>query len=133
MEAEVIIMRGVIRYLVVMVAALRVAWWHRRLPLDQLVERVRQVPKLPTSLRDPAAFRVIVHRWYGRLPPRGLRACLKQSYLLLDLWSRCALDPVFHLGVRTVDGKKDGHAWLTVEGFDCADTPEDGYRETFVA
>jgi len=63
----------------------------------------------------------------------GLRSCLKRSYLLLDLWARCGLEPEFHLGVRTVEGDKDGHAWLTVEGFNGGENPEDGYEETFVA
>ena len=119
--------------LVVIMAAMRVAWLCRRLPLDQLIERIRRVPTLPKGLRRPVAFQKVVNRWYRWLPPRGFRSCLKRSYLLLDLWSRCGLEPEFHLGVRTVDGTKDGHAWLTVEGFDGAEIPADGYQETFVA
>lgn len=115
------------------IAAVRVARLNRRLPLDQLVERIRQVPALPLGLRKPEAFQAAVNRWYRWVPPRGLRSCLKRSYLLLDLWTRCGLQPEFHLGVRTVDGVHDGHAWLTVEGFDGGDNPKDGYEDAFVA
>ncbi len=114
-------------------ASLRVAWWSRCMPLDQLVERIRRVPVLPENLRRPEVFQALVNRWYTWLPPMGLRSCLKRSYLLLDLWARCGLEPEFHLGVRTVEGVPDGHAWLTLEGFDGGENPEDGYHETFVA
>jgi len=103
------------------------------MPLDQLVERIRRVPVLPENLRRPEVFQALVNRWYTWLPPMGLRSCLKRSYLLLDLWARCGLEPEFHLGVRTVEGVPDGHAWLTLEGFDGGENPEDGYHETFVA
>ncbi len=114
-------------------AAVRVAWLSRRLPLDQLVEGLRRVPLLPHGLRNPEAFQAAVNRSYRWLPPHGLRSCLKRSYLLLDLCTRCGLRPEFHLGVRMVDGVHDGHAWVTVEGFDGLDEPENGYHETFVA
>ena len=119
--------------LLVLVASVRISWLCRRLPLDQLVERIRRVPVLPESFRKPEVFQEVVNRWYGRLPPRNLRSCLKRSYLLLDLWTRCGLRPEFHLGVRTVAGAKNGHAWLTVEGFDGGGAIEDGYEDAFVA
>ncbi len=118
---------------VVMLAAIRVTWLCRRLPLDELVERIRRVPVLPRFLRGPDAFRSLVDRWYRWLPPRGFRPCLKRSYLMLDLWSRCGMNPEFHLGVRQVDGKPDGHAWLTVEGLEIGEHNEDGYEDAFVA
>lgn len=133
METRGLMLTRMFAGMMVGLAALRVAWLHRRLPLDQLVEGIRQVPALPHGLRKPEVFQAIVNRWYRWLPPRGLRSCLKRSYLLLDLWTRCGLQPQFHLGVRKVDGVQDGHAWLTVEGFDGGGDPEDGYQETFVA
>lgn len=126
-------MRPFVMHLVVVMASIRVSRLCRRLPLDQLVDRIRRVPVLPARFQRPEIFQEIVNRWYSWLPPRGLRSCLKRSYLLLDLWTRCGLHPEFHLGVRSVEGKRDGHAWLTVEDFDGADDPEDGYQETFVA
>ena len=114
-------------------ASLRVSRYCRRLPLDRLIERLRRVPVLPDSLRRPEDFESLVNHWYRWLPPRGYRPCLKRSYLLLDLWSRCGLEPKFHLGVSMVEGTRDGHAWLTVEGFDGAENLEDEYHETFVA
>ena len=120
-------------HLLVVLVSVRVAWFCRRLPLDHLVERIRRVPALPEGLRRPEAFQDVVNRWYPWLPPRGLRSCLKRSYLLLDLWTRCGLEPEFHLGLRTVEGTRDGHAWLTVEGFDSAENLDDGYDETYVA
>ncbi len=119
--------------LMVILAALRVNRYCRRLPLDELIERIRRVPVLPESLRRPEVFVALVNYWYRWLPPRGFRPCLKRSYLLLDLWSRCGLEPKFHLGIRTGEGARDGHAWLTVEGFDEGCDAGDGYEETFVA
>ena len=119
--------------LTVALAALRVNWYCRRLPLDRLIERIRRVPTLPERLRRPEDFEALVNRWYRWLPPRGFRPCLKRSYILLDLWSRCGLEPKFHLGIRTNGGWRDGHAWLTVDGFDGAERPDEGYHETFVA
>ena len=119
--------------LMVALAAVRVNWFCRRLPLDQLIDRIREVPALPESLRRPEVFVALVNRWYRWLPPRGFRPCLKRSYLLLDLWSRCGLEPEFHLGIRTGENSRDGHAWLTAAGFDGAENPEGEYHETFVA
>ena len=133
METRGVMAARFVTPLVVIVAAMRVAWWCRRLPLDQLVVRIRQVPVLPESLRCPEKFQKLVNQWYRWLPPRGFRPCLKRSYLLLDLWSRCGLDPKFHLGIRTGENSREGHAWLTVEGFDGAENLEEGYEETFVA
>ena len=125
--------KNLVMHFVVIMAAGRVTWLCRRLPLDQLVERIRQVSALPEGLRRPEFFQALVNRWYRWLPARCFRPCLKRSYLLLDLWSRCGLEPKFHLGVRTIDGTRDGHAWLTVMGFDGAEGLGDGYEETFVA
>ncbi len=119
--------------LMVAFAALRVNWFCRSLPLDRLIERIRRVPTLPESLRRPEDFKALVNRWYRWLPPRGFRPCLKRSYLLLDLWSRCGLEPEFHLGIRTGESTRDGHAWLTVEGVNIEGNPENVYQETFVA
>jgi len=127
------VMARLVTPLVVVLAVIRVSWLCRRLPLDELVDRIRRVPMLPPSLIRPDAYRALVNRWSRWLPPRGFRPCLKQSYLLLDLWSRCGLEPEFHLGVRYVDGKADGHAWLTVKGSETGFNSENGYEEAFVS
>ena len=120
MEARGVIIRFV-TFAVVVLASVRIAWISRKLPLDRLVDSIRQVPVLPEQFRRPEVFQAFVNRWYRWLPPRGLRSCLKRSYLLLDLWSRCGLEPEFHLGVRKADG------------FDGGENPEDGYDDAFVA
>ncbi len=133
METRGVMVGRLMTYLLVLLAASRVAWFSRRLPLDRLLERIRQVPVLPESLQQPEVFQAIVNRWYRWLPPRGLRSCLKRSYLLLDLWTRCGLRPECHLGVRTVEGAKHGHAWLTAPGLDEGEQSEEGYEDAFVA
>ena len=122
----------VIARMLLVVAALRVSWWHSRLPLDRLPDRLRSVRLLPARYRRPEDFASLVDRWPGRLPPRGLRSCLRRSYLLLDLWSRCGLEPVFYLGVRKVDGTPDGHAWVTAGNLNSGLEPDGGYEPTFV-
>ena len=99
-------------------------WWRRARRLDLQVEDLRRVDRtLPEGLHNPAWLAASVDRWLVVLPPFGYGRCLKRSLLLLDLWSRCGLDPVLHLGTRRVDGATgtdpaDGsgrrfHAWLT--------------------
>ena len=117
----------------VVFAALRVVWFNGKLPLDRLVETLRTTRELPPRLRRPEAFQGIVNRRYRWLPPYDLRACLKRSYLLLDLWSRCGLEPQFHIGLRKIDGEPDGHAWVSADGLDGGEMSSEGYKEAFVA
>ncbi len=131
MEGENRGVRRLVIRVIVVVAAFRVARLHRRTSLDRMVERLRDVRTLPGFLRRPEAFRDEVNRWYRWLPPRGVRSCLKRSLLLLDLWSRCGLEPQFHLGLRKVDGRPDGHAWVTAGDLDSGVEPGDGYEEAF--
>ena len=123
-------------------AAARVAWLQRRLPLDELVVRLRAAPRfvLPLSGR-PEWLLASLDRCLPLLPPRGYGRCLKRSLLLLDLWSRCGLHPRLHLGVplERAAGRHEGHAWITVEPPEelraaalPLGTSSEGYPEAFV-
>ena len=123
-------------------AALRCAWLERRLPLDELVERLRDTRPfaLPTMVQ-PLCLLASLDRVLPLLPPWCYGTCLKRSLLLLDLWSRCGLRPRLHLGVRLHREEEAhlGHAWVTVqewpavatEGLPPA-TSAQGYPEAFV-
>ncbi len=122
-------------------AAVRCAWLERRLPLDELVERLRTTR--PFGLRwlvHPPWLLASLERVLPLLPPRRYGVCLKRSLLLLDLWSRCGLRPRLHLGVQPAgEGRHSGHAWVTVEGWPTVATDElspatsaQGYAEAFV-
>jgi hypothetical protein len=52
--------------------------------------------------------------------------------VLLDLWSRCGLEPRFHLGVRNEDEQREGHAWISVAGRPDLSASKMGYTEAFV-
>ena len=116
------------------VAAASIRTWrlYPRLPLDQACRVLVEVQPLPPPLRDPDGCLLLVNRLLRVLPPRGLRPCLKRSLLLLDLWSRCGLAPSFHLGVRRSEGRREGHAWITVAGRPDLSAGEPGYTEAFV-
>jgi hypothetical protein len=97
-------------------ASLRLAWLERRMPLESLVSRLRATrsPALHPLAR-PERLLAVVDRLLPLLPPWRYGACLKRSLLLLDLWSRCGLQPRLHLGVRREgEGVHRGHAWVTV-------------------
>ena len=112
-------------------AALRLAWLNRRYDLDQLADRLRTVrPWGPSYLSNPRYLRGSARRLLRLLPPRGFGPCLKQSFLLLDLWSRCGLAPTIHIGTRKQDGERKFHAWVTLpETEDPAPTETTGYSE----
>ena len=128
------------RALVVPVAlpvVLRAAWRTRRLarrhPLRELPDALRAVPPLRLALlrRHPAWLDGTLARLLPLLPPRGYGRCLKRSLILLDLWSRCGLRPVLHLGVRRPgQDPLQGHAWVST-GDPALDrrTGPDGWRE----
>jgi hypothetical protein len=100
-------------------AACRCVFWSGRLPLDALVERLRETRPLAVRwLADPPWLLASVERLLPLLPPWGHGPCLKRSLLLLDLWSRCGLSPRLHLGVRVEGGDRrhGAHAWVTTNG-----------------
>ena len=100
-------------------AAARLAWLERRLPLEELVARLRATrPFAISALVRPEWLVATVDRLLVLLPPWRYGPCLKRSLLLLDLWSRCGLRPRLHLGVRRdgEQGRHQGHAWVTVDG-----------------
>jgi hypothetical protein len=95
-------------------AAARVTIAERRLGLEAAAVSLRR-----TALRRPRAeadaLLSAVDDLLPYLPPRRrLGACYKRSLLLLDLWSRCGLEPRLHLGVRVdADGNAEAHAWVS--------------------
>jgi len=101
-------------------AVLRSAGRVRRLTretgLRRLPEALRRAPRFRASwLGRPAWLDGTVARLLPLLPPYGYGPCLKRSLLLLDLWSRCGLEPRLHLGVRRPGEEPlEGHAWVTV-------------------
>lgn len=96
-------------------SALRVGWLARRHGMVELPARLRAVAApLPAPLRCPAWLDGTAVRLLPLLPPYGHGRCLKRSLLLLDLWSRCGLEPRLHLGVRRPgESPLEGHAWVT--------------------
>ena len=123
-------------------AAARLAWLERRLPLDDLVERLRSAgPFVLRPLARPEWLLATLDRVLPLLPPRRYGRCLKRSLLLLDLWSRCGLRPRLHLAapIARAPGKREGHAWVTVEPGVAAAMPapalatsSEGFPEAFV-
>ncbi len=94
---------------------------HRNRAFDELARQMRQSrPFRFRWLRNPRYLAATVARLEPLLPPRGYGSCFKRSLLLLDLWTRCGLEPTLHLGA--VSDRKDRrfHAWVT--------TPDDGPR-----
>ena len=113
-------------------AVLRAAWRLTRLDrhhdLRELVDRLRAVrPWPPSYLANPRYLDGTVSRLLGLLPPRRLGRCLKRSLLLLDLWTRCGLDPRIHIGTLKHGGEHRFHAWVSLPG---SDSPQpSGYAE----
>ncbi len=102
---------------VVLRAALRLAWLNKRCNLQQLADRLRSVEPWDASyLANPHYLDASVSRLVRLLPPRRFGPCIKRSFLLLDLWSRCGLEPRIHIGTCKEDGEHRFHAWVTVPG-----------------
>ncbi|MEM7583665.1 MAG: lasso peptide biosynthesis B2 protein [Acidobacteriota bacterium] len=100
---------------VVVRAALRLSWLNHRYDLEQLVDRLRAVrPWPPSYLANPRYLGGTAWRLLSLLPPRGFGPCLKHSLLLLDLWSRCGLEPRIHIGTMKAEERPKFHAWITV-------------------
>ena len=102
---------------VVLRAALRLARLHKRNDLQGLADRLRSVEPWDGSyLANPRYLDASVSRLVKVLPPRKFGPCIKRSFLLLDLWSRCGLEPRIHIGTHKRDGEHRFHAWVTVPG-----------------
>lgn len=93
----------------------RIARRDRVLGLGDLVVdlRARRSDPLPPRLARPEALAGAVERWLPIAPPRRYGICLRRALILLELWSRCGLEPVLHLGFRAETADREGHAWLT--------------------
>jgi len=97
----------------VVASALRVARLARRVPLRELPARLRAVGG-GRAVERAGWWDGVAVRLLPLLPPYGYGRCLKRSLLLLDLWSRCGLEPRLHLGVRRPgESPLEGHAWVT--------------------
>ncbi len=100
---------------VVMRAARRLVRLNRHCDLQELADRLRLVaPWRDSYLANPHYLDASVSRLVKVLPPRGFGPCIKRSFLLLDLWSRCGLEPKIHIGTQKRDGEHHFHAWVTV-------------------
>ncbi|HXT19943.1 MAG TPA: lasso peptide biosynthesis protein [Thermoanaerobaculia bacterium] len=118
-------------------AALRVTVLARRLPLDELVARLRGAPPFVVRpLLRPEWLLASLDRLLHALPPYRYGRCLKRSLLLLDLWARCGLHPRLHLAapLARAGGRYEGHAWVTVEPANASllGTSSEGYAEAFM-
>jgi hypothetical protein len=98
-------------------ALVRAAWHLRRLShernLQKLTDGMRQGrPFRSPFLRAPLYHAALAERLVRWLPPRAWGPCLKKSLLLLELWTRCGLNPTLHLGAQIQGPRHDFHAWI---------------------
>ena len=113
-------------------AAGRVAHGSRRLPLDVQVERLRDTsPFRIRWLARPRYLAGCVDRLLRLLPPRDHGICFRRSLHLLDLWSRCGLEPELRLGIQGDQELREGHAWVVCRHDPEIRTSSHGYTETF--
>ncbi len=100
-------------------ASLRLCRLNKRCDLRQMADRLRSVERWDGSfLANPRYLDASVSRLVSLLPPRRFGPCIKRCLLLLDLWSRCGLEPRIHVGTRKLDGEHHFHAWVSVSGCD---------------
>lgn len=99
-------------------ASFRLWRLNREYELEELAQRMARVPAWRVRwLGKPHYLNASVQRLSRPLPPWRLGPCLKRSLLLLDLWSRCGLEPRLHLGAAKEDGGAARfHAWATLPG-----------------
>ncbi len=98
-------------------AARRLVRLNRHCDLQELADRLRSVePWGETYLANPRYLDASVSRLVRVLPPRAFGPCIKRSFLLLDLLSRCGLEPRIHIGTQKRDGENHFHAWVSVPG-----------------
>ena len=122
---------------IVLATGWRIARLERRLGLGALVAELRRAGErpLPAGLRRPEFLAGTVEILLPVVSPRHYGPCLRRALVLLELWSRCGLQPDLHLGfgLRTPD--RAGHAWLTARAADGvvlrASGPA-GHQEAFV-
>ncbi len=96
--------KKILFFAVALPAVLRAAWRLQRLGrgrrLDQLADRLRHVKPFRFAMLANAAYLAGCVEALGHR-----RSCLARSLLLLDLWSRCGLEPRLRLGmVRSPGG-----------------------------
>ena len=112
----------------------RAAWrLHQRREerFDVLAEEMRRVDRpINGFLRRPGYLAAAAERWLPMVKPRGYGHCFGHCLLLLDLWSRCGLEPLLHLGTLDVEtmGEREFHAWITTEA-EGPRTSDGGHRE----
>lgn len=99
----------------VVLAALRVSALSRRHGFGALIEALRRGRERPLApwLARPEELAAVVERLLVALPPHDHGRCLRRALIVLELWSRCGLEPVLHLGFRIDSPSRAGHAWLT--------------------
>lgn len=102
-------------------AVWRAAWRARRLvrslPLDRATRELGAVPRWRATWLDrPAWLAATVDRWLPLLPPWGHGRCFRRSLVLLDLWGRCGIAPVLHLGMIRDGDTRQFHAWVEARG-----------------
>lgn len=104
----------------VVLTALRVSFLSRRRGFGALIEALKSRRARPLSpwLARPAELAGVVERLLVTLPPRDHGLCLRRALIVLELWSRCGLEPTLHLGFRFERPERDGHAWVTARGAD---------------
>lgn len=116
-------------------SAARLAWLDRRGRFHRTLVALRSGRRFRGSLADPLAHLRVVNRLMPVLPPYRMGRCLKRSLLLLDLWTRCGLDVMLHLGFRPApQGPWEGHAWIECDGFDVPESLacDNEHQEAFV-
>lgn len=94
------------------VTARRIDRLAKKYRLVELPDRVREVRG--GGLEHPGWWDGALVRLLPLLPPYRFGRCLKRSLILLDLWTRCGLEPRLHLGVRRPgEDPLEAHAWVT--------------------
>lgn len=97
----------------VVASSIRVAWLFPRHSLPVLVETLRGARPHRLSA-DPVLLAAVAEKLLPYLPPWNVGPCVRRSLVLLDLWSRCGLEPSLHLGLRDgATGVREGHVWVT--------------------
>lgn len=99
-------------------------------PAGRVLDRLARVPLVP-ALRGGDAARAhatarLVYAAGARFPLRA--TCLPKALVLRSLLKRQHLEGEFRIGVRIVDGRLEGHAWVEHAGVPLAQEPGVGER-----
>lgn len=83
--------------------------------LERLAAGLRRGPLFRLAwLRRPHYHAALAERLIRLLPPRHWGPCLKKSLLLMELWTRCGLEPTLHLGAQLRSSRQfEFHAWIS--------------------